>query len=104
MPDDLKGYRVFKASPSGLSEVRRSFREVIVACNEGDAIHRGAVFIPVGWEDTLPGMGRAQSLINEDVRKCDYFVLVLWNRCGTPPAKVTTHRELKRNTTWRWSA
>ena len=42
-------------------------------------------FLPTGWEDTLSGVGRPQSLINEDVQRCDYFVLVLWDRWGTPP-------------------
>jgi tetratricopeptide (TPR) repeat protein len=43
--------------------------------------------MPVGWEDVLPGMGRPQGIINEKLHACDYFVLVLWNRWGTPPGK-----------------
>ncbi len=85
MPTDLKGYRVFIASPGGLDTERRSFRSTIVDYNEMDALPRGAMFIPVGWEVTLGGLGRPQSLINEEVRKCDYFVLLLWDRWGSPP-------------------
>jgi len=85
MPEDLKGYRVFIATPGGLDEVRQAFRKTLVDHNESDALHRGVTFIPVGWEITLGGIGRAQALINEDLEKCDYFVLVLHNRWGTPP-------------------
>jgi tetratricopeptide (TPR) repeat protein len=40
----------------------------------------------MGWELTLAGTGRPQALINEEVRACDYMVLVLWDRWGSPPA------------------
>jgi tetratricopeptide (TPR) repeat protein len=74
---------VFVASPGGLVPERQAFRDAINAYNEMDAISRGVMFIPVGWEQTLPGMGRPQSLINEDLRDCDYFVLILWDRWGS---------------------
>ncbi len=48
------------------------------------AEHRGAVFRPVGWEDTIGGVGRPQALINEDLKQCDYAVFVLHDRWGTP--------------------
>ena len=35
---------------------------------------------------TLAGTGRPQALINEEVRTCDYMILVLWVRWGSPPA------------------
>jgi tetratricopeptide (TPR) repeat protein len=79
----LTAYRVFIASPGGLAAERQAFRDIIHSYNEMDAIPRGLLFIPVGWEATLPGMGRPQSLINEDLRDCDYFVLVLWDRWGS---------------------
>jgi tetratricopeptide (TPR) repeat protein len=83
MSQTLTAYRVFVASPSGLASERQAFRDAINAYNEMDAISRGLMFIPVGWEQTLPGMGRPQSLINEDLHECDYFVLVLWDRWGS---------------------
>jgi tetratricopeptide (TPR) repeat protein len=58
---------------------------MIQQCNELTAVERGAVFYPVGWEDTLGGAGRPQELINKEIRTCDYFVLLLWDRWGTPP-------------------
>jgi tetratricopeptide (TPR) repeat protein len=84
VPHTLTSYRVFFASPGGLVPERQAFRDAINTYNEMDAIQRGVMFIPVGWEQTLPGMGRPQSLINEDLKDCDYFVLILWDRWGSP--------------------
>jgi hypothetical protein len=84
MPSNAKFYRVFVASPGGLDPERHAFRESLNECNDSDAVERGALFIPVGWELTLPGCGRPQALINQDIEKCDYFVLLLWDRWGSP--------------------
>lgn len=87
VPDELRGLRVFIASPGGLDKERHAFRKVLGQFNEDDAYERGAVFIPMGWELTLAGIGRPQELINEEVRRCDYMVLVLWDRWGSPTAE-----------------
>ena len=87
MPVDLKGYRVFIASPSGLDEERNAFRVEIEEYNRCDSIARNVQFIPVGWEETLGGIRRPQSKINDEVRKCDYFVMILYDRWGTPNGK-----------------
>jgi len=42
------------------------------------------MFHPVGWEDTLGGVGRPQALINDDLKQCDYAVFVLHDRWGSP--------------------
>lgn len=47
----------------------------------------------MGWEDTLPGMGRPQALINKDVELCDLFVLLLWKRWGSPSGTHTSGTE-----------
>jgi tetratricopeptide (TPR) repeat protein len=86
VPGDLRGLRVFIATPGGLDPERRAFRQVLTEFNEDDAYERGVVFIPTGWELTLAGVGRPQEIINEEVRRCDYLVLLLWDRWGTPPA------------------
>jgi len=85
MVRDIKGIRVFIASPSGLADERKAFREVILDYNEAEAIPRGVLFQPIGWEDTLGAVGRPQSIINEDVRASDYFILLLWDRWGSLP-------------------
>lgn len=87
MSSALTAFRVFIASPGGLQSERESFRQVLTAYNEAEAIERGVTFIPVGWEATLGGVGRPQGIINEEVRRCDYFILLLWDRWGSPPSK-----------------
>lgn len=83
MPSTLTAYRIFVASPGGLDEFRRGFRTTVEKYNDADAVRRGALFIPVGWEQTLGGMGRPQHIINADLRECDYCVLVLRDRWGS---------------------
>ena len=90
MPKDLTSYRVFIASPGGLVHERQAFRDVIRLYNEQEAVPRGVHFVAEGWETKTGGVGRPQSLINETVRACDYFVLLLHDRWGTPPADPGT--------------
>lgn len=85
MPSKISAYRIFIATPSGLHAERKAFRATVHDYNEAEAIPRGVMFIPVGWEDTLAGVGRPQGIINQDLTICDYFVLVLWDRWGTAP-------------------
>lgn len=85
MSSQFTEYRIFLASPGGLQKERNAFEDVITKYNKDEAIHGGARFIPVGWKDTLGGNGRPQAIINEDLRKCDYFVLMFWDRWGSNP-------------------
>ena len=86
MADSITRYKVFIASPGGLREEREAFRDTIREYNEEiDQQRRDLTFMPVGWEETLGGSGRPQSLINEDIIACDYFILLLWNRWGSSP-------------------
>ena len=66
MARDLKQYLVFIGSPSGLEAERRIFEKRIEAYNKSHGEPDGILFKAVGWEDTLPGVGRPQELINED--------------------------------------
>lgn len=84
MSTQITNYRVFIASPGGLDDERNAFRQTLVVYSESDALPRGALFSPIGWEATLRGVGRAQAIINEEVKQCDFFVLLLWDRWGTP--------------------
>jgi tetratricopeptide (TPR) repeat protein len=83
--DELKGIRVFIATPGGLEDERRCFRNAVEEVNR-EAYERGIAFIPVGWELTTAGLGRPQEQINEEVRRSDYLVLLLHDRWGTPPS------------------
>ncbi|MFZ6731205.1 tetratricopeptide repeat protein [Undibacterium sp. Ji42W] len=86
MADTLAHYKVFIASPGGLDDIREAFKQTLFSYNDSDANHRGVHFSPIGWDLTLGGVGRPQALINEDIKKCDHFVLVLHDRWGTPPS------------------
>lgn len=85
MTESIKHLRIFIASPEGLADERKAFREELHEYSEAEVRNRGIWFEASGWEDTLESLGRPQELINEDVRNSDYLVLVLWDRWGTPP-------------------
>jgi len=91
MAETITRYKVFMASPSGLEDERKAFRDTIYDYNDMiDEQGRGVSFRPMGWEDTLGGVGRPQSLINEDIAACDYFLLLLWDRWGSSPNAAGT--------------
>ena len=83
--EELKGIRIFIASPGGLEAERNCFRAAVEEVNR-EAHERGVAFIPVGWDLTTAGLGRPQEQINVEVRRCDYMVLLLHDRWGTPPS------------------
>jgi hypothetical protein len=47
----------------------------------------------LGWEDTLPGKGRPQGLINADLKNADLIVFVFWKRWGTPTGSFSSGTE-----------
>ncbi|WP_052238863.1 tetratricopeptide repeat protein [Pectobacterium brasiliense] len=74
---------VFIASPGDLSNERNHFRDVINQLNVGFGDGANIEFKALGWEDTLASTGRRnQSVINEEVDKCDVFILVINRRWG----------------------
>ncbi|MEH6756465.1 MAG: DUF4062 domain-containing protein [Parasphingorhabdus sp.] len=85
LSDSIRIVRIFIGSPGGLEEERRATREIIQEVNQAHSEHWGCQLKLVGWEDTIPGYQRPQSLINVDLDKCQYFIGVLWNRWGTKP-------------------
>ena len=89
MSRSITQYRVFIATPGGLGDERKSFRKTLEDYTASDGEPRGVTFHPVGWEDTLGGIGRPQELINEDLRQCDYAVFVWHDRWGSPTGNAT---------------
>jgi tetratricopeptide (TPR) repeat protein len=85
MPVPIAGFRVFIASPGGLQSERKAFRRILGEFNDSTALLRGVLFQPVGWEDTLGGAGRPQEIINTELKTCDYFLMILWDRWGSRP-------------------
>ncbi|MEO8325766.1 MAG: tetratricopeptide repeat protein, partial [Nitrospirota bacterium] len=95
-------------SPGDLAAERTLFRDAIKQLNAGFADGANVQFEALGWEDTLASTGRRnQSVINEEIDRCDVFILALNRRWGqeAPDAKPYNsyteeefHRALER---WR---
>ncbi len=81
----VKVVKVFIGSPGGLESERQAAKRIVDEINQSHSEHWGCQIKLVGWEATLPGYNRAQSLINQDLDKCDYFVGVLWDDWGSKP-------------------
>lgn len=77
--------KVFLGSPGDLTEERRAAKVIVDDFNSELAETFGCQVELVGWEDTLPELGRPQEVINRDLDGCDLFVGMLWKRWGTPP-------------------
>ena len=80
--------KVFLASPGDLADERKVAKVIIDDFNSQLADALGYQVELVGWEDTLPGVGRPQAIINRDLDGCDLFIGMLWKRWGTPPGTV----------------
>ncbi|MFN0141517.1 MAG: tetratricopeptide repeat protein [Pyrinomonadaceae bacterium] len=88
--------RVFIASPGDLAVERAAFKEVIDELNGGFGDGAGVVFEALGWEDTLATTGRrSQSVINQDVDRCDVFILAMHRRWGqdAPDSPYSSYTE-----------
>jgi hypothetical protein len=77
--------RVFIASPSDVSDERNRVCDVIKRVNERHARGEGILLEPWLWEmDAVPDIGRVQGLINPSLDSAAVFVMILWNRMGSP--------------------
>ena len=86
----LKRIPIFLASPSDLSEERRLFYQIIEEANNLIAKPKGMLLESIVWEDTLIGKGRPQSKINEDLKKCDLVIMLLWKKWGSQTGKYSS--------------
>jgi len=84
MASTLTQLRVFLATPGGLGAERRIFREEVRRFNEDYGHEMGFVLVVAGWEQVPSGAGRPQGLIDNEVRRSDYLVVLIWDRWGTP--------------------
>lgn len=85
MSDTRKILRAFLASPSDLPEERKAVRSAVDEFNESLAEAFGYQVELIGWEEIGPGFGRPQQLINQELKKCDLFIGIIWKKWGTPP-------------------
>jgi hypothetical protein len=82
---------VFIASPGDLSSEREYFKKAINQLNVGFGDGANVEYKPLGWENTLAVTGRRnQSVINEEIDKCDIFVLAMYRRWVILPKNKTT--------------
>ncbi len=90
--------RVFIASPGDVVDERHAARQVVDNLNDVLHGHLGWHVELLGWEDTLPGCGRPQGIINKDVDTCDLFLGVVWQRWGSPTGRYSSgfEEEFKR--------
>ena len=89
LPQQMNVLRVFLASPSDLEDERKATKEMIDHLNPTIREIGWTIELLV-WEDRLPGFGRPQAQINEDVDVCDLFLGVLWRRWGSQSGKFTS--------------
>jgi hypothetical protein len=87
MADIRKIVKVFLASPGDLQDERRIAKSIVDEFNNLWADPLGYHVELVGWEDTVSVYGRPQETINQDLRRCEYFIGMMWRRWGTPPAR-----------------
>ncbi|SCB32458.1 DUF4062 domain-containing protein [Rhizobium hainanense] len=81
--------KVFLGSPGDLSPERTAASRVTQEINRNHADFWNVQIELVGWEDTVSRFGRAQSVINQDLDQCEYFVGMMWQRWGSPPGDET---------------
>lgn len=90
MSDKREIKRVFIASPSDVRKEREIFRDVIEQVNSESGERLKIRLEALGWEDTMPGKGRPQALINNDIEKSDLVIFVLWKRWGSPTGEYSS--------------
>jgi tetratricopeptide (TPR) repeat protein len=79
----LDGRRIFLASPGGLESERSVIRGALFEFNVEEAFDRRVAFIPTGWEMVPGGVARPQEKINQQLRGCDFVIVMLWDRWGS---------------------
>src|SRR3954470_18165980 len=81
---------VFLASPSDVTEERKATQEVVDTINSTVSRDLGWSIDLLVWENTSPGYGRPQELINPLVDVCGLFIGLLWERWGQPSGEHTS--------------
>lgn len=83
MPADLRAYKIFLSSPSGLDDERTAFFNAVDEINEFEGEQRDRFFIAHGWERETSGIRRPMARLGDRLRRCDYLVLILADRWGS---------------------
>jgi hypothetical protein len=90
MQTTVRVLNVFLASPDDVKLERGVAEELVISLNK---LLRGTFPLNIElhrWEDTPPGFGRPQEIINADADKCDIFIGLLWEKWGQPTGKYSS--------------
>jgi tetratricopeptide (TPR) repeat protein len=101
MASQVEIINVFLASPGDLAVERKKFGALLEKFNRVRARSVNHRLEPIGWEGTLLGVGRPQELINEDLKTCDLFVMLLWHRWGSPSGQFSSGTEEEFNVAYK---
>ncbi len=81
---------VFLASPDDVKQERAAAEKIVDDLNKIIRTRLGWTIWLYRWEDTTPGFGRPQEIINAAVDNCDLFIGLLWKRWGQPSGKYSS--------------
>lgn len=78
-------FRVFVASPGDVQTERNAVGKAVKEVNETHGEPLGYRLRLLRWEtDAIPGAGRPQQVINEQLAEYELFIGIMWRRFGTP--------------------
>lgn len=82
---DAPNLRVFIASPGDCSRERERVRQVIDEVSLRNLSDDLSQIETVGWEQVPGTARRPQEVINDDLRRCDYLIVLLKDNWGSEP-------------------
>jgi hypothetical protein len=102
MPQEIKLYKIFLASPDDLIEERTSLEGVVQELNHSFS-SRNIKLELIKWEThSYPGIGEdVQELINTQIPTYDVFIGLMWKRFGTPTKRAESGTEEEFNIAFR---
>lgn len=77
MAIQLKEYQIFIASHEGFAKEGEAFTEVVHAYNNAATESQQVVFDIAGRKDSITGKPKTQTLINEEIKACVFFIMML---------------------------
>lgn len=89
MPPTIRILRVFLASPGDVKPERAAAEELVNDMNK-QLRSLGWQIMLYMWEDSIPGFGRPQEIINASVDECAVFLGLLWERWGQQTGRYSS--------------
>ena len=89
-----KGYRknlnVFISSPGDVGDERKAALDVVQSVNDVVAHRLGFVLTCKAWERHHPRVMTAVDWMEQQLLDCDFFLMILWRKYGTPPSETSS--------------